>query len=298
MGTQWHTTFWAPESLKMVTAAMKLKDACSYGNVMTNLDNMCKSRDITLPTEVHVIKALVFPGVIYGCESWTIKKAEHWRIDAFELWCWRRRLRVLGLQGEPTSPSERQSVLNIWWKDWCRSWNFSTLATWCEELPHMKRPGCWERLKMGREGIDRGWDGWMALPTQWTWVWVKSGTWWWTGKSGVLKSMGSQSRTRLSDWGELSLIPWHMDVQFPQHRFGGYCLFSIEWSYHFCQKFFDHMCEGIAGLWTLFHWFIILSLWQYQTVFTTVALWECWNQGMCVLPYCFSCWKLFGSLGH
>ena len=71
----------------MVTAAMKLKDACSYGKVMTNLDNMYKSRDITLPTEVHLVKAVVFPVVMYGCESWTIKKAEHWRIDAFELWC-------------------------------------------------------------------------------------------------------------------------------------------------------------------------------------------------------------------
>ena len=80
MGTQWHTTFWAPESLQMLTAAMKLKDAFSYGKGMTNLDNMCKSRDITLPTEVHLVKAVVFPVVIYGCESWTIKKDEHWRL--------------------------------------------------------------------------------------------------------------------------------------------------------------------------------------------------------------------------
>ena len=78
---------WAPKSLQMVTAAMKLKDACSYGKVMTNLDNMCKSRDINLPTEVHLVKAVVFPVVIYGFESWTIKKAEHWRIDALEVWC-------------------------------------------------------------------------------------------------------------------------------------------------------------------------------------------------------------------
>ena len=162
MGTQWHTTFWAPESLQMVTAAMKLKDACSSGKGMINLNNMCKIRDITLPTEVHLVKDVVFPVVIYGCESWTIKKAEHWRINAFKLGCWRRLLRVLGLQGDPTSPSQRQSVLNIWWRDWCRSWNSSTLTTWCEELPHLKRPWCWEISKMGREGINRGWDGWMA----------------------------------------------------------------------------------------------------------------------------------------
>ena len=192
MGTQWHTTFWAPESLQMVTEAMKLKDTCSHGKGLTNLDNMCKSRGITFPKEVHLVKAVVFPVVIYGCESWTTKKAEHWRNDAFELWCWRRLLRFLGLHGDPMSPSQRQSVLNIWWKDWCQNWNSSTLATWCEELPHSKQPWCWERLKLGREGINRGWDSWMASPTQWTWVWVKSWSWWWIGRSAVLKSTGSQ----------------------------------------------------------------------------------------------------------
>ena len=73
--------------------------------VMTNLDSIFKSRDIILPTKVHLVKAMVFPVVMYGCESWTVKKAEHRRIDAFELWCWRRLLRILGLQGDPTSPS-------------------------------------------------------------------------------------------------------------------------------------------------------------------------------------------------
>ena len=66
------------------------------------------------------------------------------------------------------------------------------LVTWCKELTHWKRPWCWERLKAGGEGDDRGWDGWMASPTQWTWVWVNSGSWWWTGRPGVLRSMGSQ----------------------------------------------------------------------------------------------------------
>ena len=87
--------------------------------VMTNLDNMLKSKDIILPTKVRLVKAMVFPVVMYGCESWTIKKAECWRFDTFELWCWRRLLRPLGLQGDPTSPSYRKSVLNIHWKDWC-----------------------------------------------------------------------------------------------------------------------------------------------------------------------------------
>ena len=87
--------FWAPKSLQMVTAAMKLKDAYSLeGNVMTNLDSILKSRDIALPTKVHLVKAIVFPVVMYGCESWTVKKAEHCRIDAFELWVCRRLSRV------------------------------------------------------------------------------------------------------------------------------------------------------------------------------------------------------------
>ena len=85
--------------------------------VMTNLDSILKGKDITLPTKVHLVKSLVFPVVMYGCESWTIQKAEHRRMDAFELWCWRRLLRVLGLQGDPTSPSQRRSVLSAHWKD-------------------------------------------------------------------------------------------------------------------------------------------------------------------------------------
>ena len=99
----------------------------------------------------------------------------------------------LGLQGDPTSPSYRRPVLGVHWKDWCWSWNSNTLATWCEELTHLKRPCCWERLRAGREEGDRGWDGWMASQTQWTWVWVDSGSWWWTKRPGVLRFMGSQS---------------------------------------------------------------------------------------------------------
>ena len=98
----------------------------------------------------------------------------------------------LGLQWDPTNPSCGRSVLGVHWKDWCWSWNSNTLATWCEELIHWKRPWCWERLRAGGEGDDRGWDGCMASLTQWTWVWASSGSWWRTGKSGELQSMGSQ----------------------------------------------------------------------------------------------------------
>ena len=98
----------------------------------------------------------------------------------------------LGLQGDPTSQSQMKLVLNIHWKDWCWSWNSNTLATWCKELTHWKRLWCWERLKAGGEGDDRGWDGWMASLTRWTWVWVSSWSWWWIGKPCVLQSMGLQ----------------------------------------------------------------------------------------------------------
>ena len=95
----------------------------------------------------------------------------------------------LGLQGDPCY---RKSVLSVHWKDWCWSWSSNTLATWCKELTHWKRPWSWERLKAGREGDERGWDGWMASLTRWTWAWASSGSWWWTGKPGVLQSLGSQ----------------------------------------------------------------------------------------------------------
>ena len=96
----------------------------------------------------------------------------------------------LGLQEDPTSPSWRRSVLGVHWKDWCWIWNCNTLATRCKELTHLKRPWFWGRLKARGEGDDRGWDGWVALLTLWTWVWASSGSWWWTGKPGVLWSMG------------------------------------------------------------------------------------------------------------
>ena len=179
---------------------------------MTNLDSILKSRDITLPTKVHLVKAMVFPLVMYGCDSWTVKKVKHRKIDAFELWCWRRLSRVPW-----TARRSNQSILKeisprSHWKDWCWSWNTNTLATWCEELTHCKRPQCCEGLRAGGEGDDRGWDGWMASPTRWTWVCIDSRSWWWTGRPGVLWCMGSQRvghywatelTDRLTDWSFL-----------------------------------------------------------------------------------------------
>ena len=99
----------------------------------------------------------------------------------------------------------KRSVLSVHCKDWCWGCNSNTLATWCEDLTPWKRPWCWEWLKVGGEGDDRGWDGWMASLTQWAWVWLSSGSWWWTGKPGVLQSMGSQ-RVRHDGATELSNI--------------------------------------------------------------------------------------------
>ena len=132
-------------------------------------------------------------------ESWVLKNWCFWIVVGEDSW------ESLGQQGDPTSQSSRKSVLNIHWKDWCWSWNSNILATWCKELTHLRRPWWWERLKVRGEEDDRGWDGWMAPLTQWTWVWVNSGSWWWTERSGMLQSMGSQSQTHWSDWTELKL---------------------------------------------------------------------------------------------
>ena len=147
---------------------------------------------IQKPTRVCLVKAMVFPVVMYGCESWTIKKAERKRIDAFELCCWRRLLRVPWTTRRSNQSILKEIGLGVHWKDWCWSWNSNTLATWCEDLTHLKRPWWWERMRAGEEGDNGGWDGWMASPTQWTWVWVDSGSWWWTGRPGVLRFMGLQ----------------------------------------------------------------------------------------------------------
>ena len=105
MGKQCLTlVFGAPKSLQMMIAAMKLRHLLLGRKVMTNLDSILKNRDITLLTKVRLVKAMVFPVVMYGCESWTVKKAEHQRSDAFKLWCWRRLLRVPRTAGDPTSP--------------------------------------------------------------------------------------------------------------------------------------------------------------------------------------------------
>ena len=157
---------------------------------MTNLNSVLKSRDITLLTKVHVVKAIVFPVVMYGCESWTLKKPERWRIDAFELWCWRRLLRVPW-----TARRSNQSIL----KEISSEYSLEGLMLKVQYFAHlMWRTDSFEKTLMlgkieaGGEGDDKGWTSWMASPTRWTWVWASSGSWWWTGKPGMLQSMGLQ----------------------------------------------------------------------------------------------------------
>ena len=177
--------------------------------VMTNLDSMLKSRDITLPTKVHLVKAMVFPVVMYGCESWTIKKAECRRIDAFELWCWRRLLRVRW-----TARRSNQSILKEI-SPGC-SLEGQMLKLKLQYFGHlMQRTDSFEKtLMLGKiEGRRRRGRQRMASPTQWTWVWVDSRSWWWTGRPGVLRFMRSQGvrhdwATELN-WTELKFAHWN-----------------------------------------------------------------------------------------
>ena len=157
---------------------VKWKSLSRGRKAMTNLDSMWKSRDITLPTKVRLVKAVVFPVVMYGCESWIIKKAEHRRIDAFELWCWRRLLRV-----PLTARRSNQCILKKISPEY--SLEGLMLKLKLQYFGHLmwrtdsfERPSCWERSKAGGKGDNRAWDVWMASPTQWTWVWVDSGSWW------------------------------------------------------------------------------------------------------------------------
>ena len=176
---------------------------------MNNLYSILKSRDINLSTKVHLVKAMVFPIVIYGCESWTIKKAEDWRIYVFVFFLTLQYCIGFAIHQhkektlespleckeiQPVHPKENQSWIFIGRTDaeagtpilgppeyWLRQRTDSLEKTWC-----------WERLKAGGEGDDRGWDGWMASPIWRTWVWVSSRSWWWTGSLVCCSPWGSQ----------------------------------------------------------------------------------------------------------
>ena len=143
-----------------------------------------------MSTKVHLVKTMVFPVVMYGCESWTVKKAECQKIDAFEMWCWRRLLEVPWIARRSNQWILKQISPEYSLEGLMLSWNSNTSATWWEELTHWKRPWGWERLKAGGEGDYTGWDDWMTSPTQWTCVSARSESWWWEGrKEGKTKDI-------------------------------------------------------------------------------------------------------------
>ena len=198
---------------------------------MTNLDSILKSRNTTWPTKVHPVKVMVFPGVMYGCESWTIKKAELWRIDVFELWCWRRLLRVPWTARRSNQSFLKEIHPKYSLEGLMRSSN--TLATWCEELIHQKRPWYWERLKAG-EGEDRGRDSWMASPTLRIWVSVNSGSWWQEAWRAAVHG-AAKSQTRLSNWTEL-IVDLHCCVGFwCMAKWSKYLLYHLLFHYGLSQ---------------------------------------------------------------
>ena len=210
MGKQWKQCqtlfFWDPKSLQMVIASHEIKRHLLLGRkVMTNLDSILKSRGITSPTKVHLVKAMVFVVVMYGCESWTIKKAEHQKVEAFELRCWRRLLKV-----PCTARRSIQSILKdqfwvfigrtdveaetpIFWPPDVKSW-----LIWKD--PDAAKD--WKQEKKGTTEDEM--VGWHHSLSQWTWVWVNSGSWWWTGRPCMLQFMGHQDSdtTERLNWTE------------------------------------------------------------------------------------------------
>ena len=170
---------------------------------MTNLDSVYKSRDITLPAKVPIVRAVVFPVVMHGCENWTIKKAEHWRINAFKLWCWRRLSRVLW-----TARRSNQSILREINPEYLLEGLMLKLqyfAYLMQRVDSLEKTLILGKTEGKRKRGHRGWDGWMASLRQWAWVWANSQTSlskrkWRTGKAAVLLFLGLQSQTWVSNW--------------------------------------------------------------------------------------------------
>ena len=168
---------------------------------MTNLDNVLKNRDITLSTKVRLVKATIFPVVTYGCESWTIKKAERWRIDAFELWCWRRLPRVPWTSRRSNKSILREINAEYSLEGLMLKLKIQYFGHLMQTADSLKSPWCWERLRAEGEVGIRGWDGWMASTKQWTWTWANFRRWWGTDWPGTLQSRESQrAGTRLGNW--------------------------------------------------------------------------------------------------
>ena len=197
---QWETIFLGSKITAVSDCSHEIKRCLLLGRkAMTNLDSILKSRDITLPAKVHLVKAMVFPVVMYGCDSLTIKKAEHWRIDAFELWCWRvpwtaRRSNLAILKEIIPEYSLDRLMLKL------KLQYFDYLMWRTDSLEKTLMLGKIEGRRRRAQHRMR----WLyASVTWWTWVWVSSRNWWWTGKPDVLQSVGLLSWSWLSDWAEL-----------------------------------------------------------------------------------------------
>ena len=181
----------------------------------TELRQRIKSRDITLPTKFDLVKAVVFLMVMYGCNSWTVKKAEHQRIDAFELWCWRRLLRVPWIARRSNQSILKELSSGISLEGMMLKLKLQYFGHLIRRVDSLEKTLMLGGIGGRRKRDDRGWDGWMASPTWWMWVWVNSGNWWLTGRPGVLQFMRSQRvghdwATELN-WTELIHIlglPW------------------------------------------------------------------------------------------
>ena len=166
-------------------------------------------RQLTKRTQDHLEVDAIYKYIHKASLFQDQGKARHWAFTRGSICLF------LILQRDPTSPSWRRSVLGVHWKDWCWSWNCNTLATWCKELTHLKRPWCWERLRAGGEGDDRGWGGWMASPTRRTWVWASSRSWWRTGRPGVLQSMGWSKQSDTTEWLNCTelILSWRVPTE-------------------------------------------------------------------------------------
>ena len=184
---------------------------------MTNLDSTLKSKDISLPTKVHIFKAVLFAVVMYGCESWTIKKREGWRIGAFKLWCCRKLLKFPW-----TERRSNQSILKELYSEYSLErlmlkLKLQYFGHLMQRANSLKRPWCWERLKAEGEKGDRRWDSWMASPIQRTWSWANSRRWWETGRPGVPQSLRLQ-RVRHDLTTEHTHTHTHTDLQTNKHH--------------------------------------------------------------------------------